>query len=101
MAHQVGWLSAALNDVESIANYIAVDSPAYASAVVARILRETEWISTFPEAGRIVPEIGDERIRERIVYQYRVIYQVGEHEVLMLAVMHGARLLPENLTDRE
>ena len=32
-------------------------------------------------------------IRERFVYSYRLIYRVEDHEVLIVAVVHGRRLL--------
>lgn len=56
MAHQVVWLPAALDDLEAIAAYIAGDSPAYASAVVARVLELAREAGQFPLAGRRLPE---------------------------------------------
>ena len=41
----------------------------------------------------------DEKIRERFVYSYRVVYQVQETRVLIVAVIHGARLI-ESISDR-
>lgn len=62
-------------------------------AVVNKLLDTARNIKTFPNAGRIVPELGDEAIRERFVYSYRLIYRVEDHEVLIVAVVHGRRLL--------
>lgn len=39
--------------------------------------------------GRIVPEAGDAAIRERFVHRYRVIYQLDDERVLVVAVIHG------------
>ena len=50
-------------------------------------------LSQFPESGRIVPEIDDPAIRERFVYSYRVIYRVATDRLLIVAVVHGRRLL--------
>ena len=100
MAHQVGWLEAALADLEGIVEHISLDSPAYGSVVAARILAEARNLSEFPRIGRRVPEWDDENIRERIVYSYRLIYQVGEAEIKILAVIHGARLLPDDVRDQ-
>lgn len=55
--------------------------------------------SEFPLIGRIVPEIGDERIRERFIYSYRMVYRVDSVKVLIVAVIHGKRLL-ENIAER-
>ena len=45
----------------------------------------------------MVPEYQDPGIREVVEGQYRVIYQVTASEIHVLAVIHGARLLPPEL----
>ena len=104
MDHRVTWSPEALDDVEAIAEYIERDSPIYARAVVQKILATTRKLQRFPRAGRIVPELGDDAIRELLVYSYRVIYRVRERVVLVAAVTHGRRELDpfvERLTDDE
>jgi toxin ParE1/3/4 len=76
MAYRVVWSPRALDDVDSIASYISRDSTAYASAVVAKIIRATRTLKRFPFSGRVVPEFETESIWERFVYSYRIIYQV-------------------------
>ena len=71
MAHRVGWSRRALHDLESIAEYIAADSPTYAGIVVKKIVSQTKLLAKFPHLGRKVPEFDDENIRELIVYSYR------------------------------
>ena len=93
MAYSVVWSPRALDDVDSIADYIARDSPAYASAVVGKILDATRSLSGFPLSGRVVPEFGDETLREKIVYSYRVIYRVEAEIVIIASVVHGKQIL--------
>ena len=62
------WSPRALDDIDSIASYIARDSAAYASAVVAKIIKSTRTLRRFPFSGRVVPEFEDESLRERFVY---------------------------------
>jgi plasmid stabilization system protein ParE len=93
MAYRVIWSPRALDDVDSIASYIARDSMAYASAVVAKIIRTSRLLRRFPFAGRIVPEFEDELVRERFAYSYRIIYRIQERTVIVAAVIHGKRLL--------
>jgi toxin ParE1/3/4 len=93
MAHGVVWSRRALEDIEEIAGYIAADSPAYAAAVVETIITQTRILHQFPRTGRKVPEFDNDDIRELIVYSYRIIYEVGSHEVTVAAVIHGKRLL--------
>ncbi len=89
MARRVAWSARALADVEAVASYIAADSQAYARNVVRRILGCTAPLAKFPHSGRKVPEFDDETIREVIVYSYRIIYEIGDSEVVIAAVIHG------------
>ncbi len=93
MAYRVEWSQRALEDLESIAHYIAADSEAYAAAVVKTILTTARNLSRFPLSGRIVPELGDENIREWFAYSYRVIYRIESQVVTVAAIVHGRRLL--------
>jgi len=46
-----------------------------------------------------MPELGDENIRERFVYSYRLVYRIDAEEILVVAVIHGKRLI-ENVSER-
>jgi len=93
MAHRIIWSRRALQDLDAIAEYIAEDSPAYASVVLKTIISQTKTLSRFPRSGRKVPEFDDEDIRELLAYSYRVIYRVQQDEILIAAVIHGKRIL--------
>ena len=99
MALAVAWSPEAIEDIESIAAYIERDSPFYAKAVAQKIVELGRSLPEFPLAGRVVPEFGDAALRERRVYSYRVIYRVDADKILIIAVVHGRRLL-ESLADR-
>ena len=45
----------------------------------------------FPNRGRVVPEYGDDTIRELFVDRYRLIYRVRSNSVLIAAFVHGSR----------
>ena len=97
MAYEITWSPEAIEDVEEIAEFIARVSPNYASTVVDTLLDAARKLSTFPFAGRVVPEIGDDLIREKLVLDYRLIYRVYDEGVTILAVIHGKRLFPFEL----
>lgn len=100
MAQQVVWSPEAVEDVDAIAGYIARDSAFYAAAVVEKLLAIAKGLVVFPEIGRIVPELGDETLRECFVYSYRLIYQLRADDILVVAVIHGRRLLEQTMEDR-
>lgn len=51
MDYEVAWSPAALEDVESLADFIARDSEFYARAVVEKILDTARKLKDFPSAG--------------------------------------------------
>jgi len=95
---EVKWSPEAIEDLESIAEFIARDSEYYARAVVTEILLVSRNIGDFPLIGRVVPEIGDKDIRERFIYSYRLVYRVEPEQIFIVAVIHGKRLL-ENVPE--
>lgn len=99
MAARLTWSSESLDDIDAIAQFIARDSPHHAQRVVAARFDLSAVIVTHPLAGRVVPELHDEAVRERFLYSYRVIYEVRPERVEILAVLHGRRLL-ESIGER-
>lgn len=91
MARQVRWSHEAATDLESIAEYISKDSLYYAASFVGEILAAASSLDRFSTGGRVVPEVGDDTVRELLVKGYRLLYKLGEDSVLILAVIHGRR----------
>jgi toxin ParE1/3/4 len=87
----VKWSVPARNDLKQIHDYIAKDSEYYAQNVIQEIVAKTETLTEHPEIGRIVPEIGDQKIRELIIYSYRLIYESSVADIEILAIIHGRR----------
>lgn len=91
---KINWTLQAKNDLIAIAEYIAQDSKKYASIQVKRIRLKAKQITEFPESGKIVPELGDPKIRELLLGNYRIIYHLkSEERADILTVHHSARIL--------
>ena len=86
------WAPSALNDIEKISEYISRDSQFYARATVSKLIDFSRSIERFPQMGRIVPEFNDKKIRERLVYSYRLVYKIEGTHILIVAVIHGKQL---------
>ncbi|MEK6375736.1 MAG: type II toxin-antitoxin system RelE/ParE family toxin [Acidobacteriota bacterium] len=91
MAYSVEWSESAISSVVEAAEYIAKDSPSYAAALVDKAEKAANSLFQFAERGRVVPEYGDESIRELFVGRYRLIYRVRGKRVVIAAFVHGAR----------
>ena len=100
MDYSITWSLEALDDVDEIATFIAADSPAYASAFAQRIIAAALDLEQFPYRGRVVPELDEDSVREVYISHYRLIYFVHEQKVMILAVIHGARMLDRGIVRR-
>lgn len=94
---KVYWTQNAIRHLVNIYEYIALNSPVYAKGMVDRITRRSEQIAGQPLSGRKVPEYDAEDIRELIEKPYRIIYRVKLDRIDVLAVIHGAQLLPDRI----
>jgi toxin ParE1/3/4 len=93
MAQTLIWSQVSLDDIDDIAEYISRDSEYHAQQVVERIFETGTTIVQHPKIGRVVPELNNPLIRERFIYSYRLIYEISDQEIRVLAVIHGSRLL--------
>jgi plasmid stabilization system protein ParE len=88
---EVVWAQSARDALNEVIEYIAQDSQSAAIQVLDEALRVGASLNTFSERGRVVPELNDSTIRELFVSKYRLLYEVGDERVLVVAFLHGAR----------
>ena len=91
---RVVWTLEAISRLDDIEAYIALDSPANAKEVIARLLARTRQLETAALSGREVPDYRREDIRELLERPYRIIYCSAPDRVTILTVMHYRQLLP-------
>jgi plasmid stabilization system protein ParE len=102
VAWRVTWTEHAWDNVERQAAYIEQDSPRYAAALIREAREAARTLRQFPNRGRVVPEENNPTIRELFVFHsYRMLYQVlaQQHEVRIIAFVHGARDLLKALDE--
>jgi len=80
-----------MEDLAEAAEFIAKDSPYYASSLVREARAASRSLGNFAERGRVVPECEDQTIRELFVKNYRLIYRHTTDHVFILVFVHGAR----------
>ncbi len=88
---EVIWTEAAVQDLESLAEYIALSNPVAASELVSRVFEVVERLAQFPESGRFPPELEGFPYREVIVNPCRVFYRVENSKVFILHVFRQER----------
>ena len=90
---EVIWTEPALQELDAIAEYIALDNPAVASHLVQEVFDKTERLEDFPQSGRIPPELPNSVYREVVVPPCRIFYREDDQRVLILYVMREERQL--------
>ncbi|ROH88371.1 type II toxin-antitoxin system RelE/ParE family toxin [Pseudomethylobacillus aquaticus] len=90
---QVKWLRAALNNLDEIAAYIALENPQAAAMVVARIMSAVQQLKTLPASGRPGRVLGT---RELLVtgLPYLLPYRIRGQQIEILRVFHTSRQPP-------
>jgi addiction module RelE/StbE family toxin len=91
----IWWARRARRDLHEIGDFIARDKPKAAARWVNRILDAVERVAVLPNSGRAVPEIGRDDIREIILEDYRIIYQIYDDRIIVLTVFEGHMRLSE------
>ena len=101
--YDVIWTEEAVRDLEDIARYIARDSPGNASRVVKRLRDHASSLWSFPERGRVVPELLDLGLRawrELVVRPHRIVYRISGDVVVVEVIFDGRRDVTAVLSDR-
>ena len=95
-AERVGGLldRPALSDLEAIGDFIAQDDLRAAERWIDQFLATALHAARNPLAGRLVPEVGRNDVREVFKRTYRIVYRVSRGRVEVLTVFEGHRLFP-------
>ena len=101
--YEVLWSEAAENDLKHIIWYIAEDSPSQAQKILKKIKQRASTLYTFPQRGRIIPELREQGImqyRELILPPWRIQYRIAEMSVYVLSVIDSRRNIEDTLLNR-
>jgi toxin ParE1/3/4 len=101
--YRVEWVSVAELELKQIINYIAIDSPGNALQILRKIRQKAYSLYTFPERGRIIPELqahGISIYRELIEGPWRIAYRITDTTVYVLSVIDSRRNVEDILLNR-
>ena len=101
--YKVYWANSAKYDLESIIEYIKLDSIDLAKDIFLQIKQACDNLYTFPNRGQIVPElksIGVLKYREIIFKSWRIVYKIDKDIVYILLVADSRRNLEDILFER-
>jgi len=96
---EIVWTEPALDDLEQIAEYIALDKLSAAQALIQKVFSRVDLLSQSPNSGRKVPELSPSKYKEVIVGPCRIFYRVSEGSIYILHVMRVERELRKYLLE--
>ena len=99
---EIVWTDPALEDLNEIAEYIALDKLNAAQRLVRSVFERVDLLSNSPNSGRKVPELSPSKYKEVIVGPCRVFYRFTDGSVYILHVVRVERELRKYmLQDRD
>ena len=100
---EIIWTEPALNDLEALAEYIALDKPDAASRLVQRVFARVEMLAAHPDLGPAIPELlPNSRYRQMVESPCRVFYRYDKviGQLYILGVMRGEKLFQKRLLQK-
>jgi toxin ParE1/3/4 len=94
---KIVWTEPALDQLDEIAEYIALDNPFAASELVVRVFKKVDRLEQFPNSGRVPPETRGSVYREIVCPPCRIFYRLEVKSVLILHVMRDEMQLRKYL----
>lgn len=92
----ISWLEDAVDDLQSLHEYIAENNPRAANAIAKRIVHAVDLLATQPNMGRPGRVL---HTRELIISgtPFIIPYIAENNTITLLRVLHGAMRWPEKL----
>ncbi|MDD2652164.1 MAG: type II toxin-antitoxin system RelE/ParE family toxin [Sulfurimonas sp.] len=87
-----------IQQLQNIREYISLDSKKTAIAHLSNIKNKIEILSTYPYIGKINASVNSENIREYVVLGYKVIYQISNDKLYILAIYKNIDFNEEDLS---
>ena len=101
--YSVFWTATALEDLELIITFMAQETPSRAENWLKKIQAKAQSLSKNPKRGRLPPElihIPQLPFKEIVISPWRLIYQIKEQSIQILAFLDSRRNLEDILFDR-
>ena len=95
---EVKWATPALQQLDQILDYIALDKPNAANRVAIRIFEATDRLKTLPLSGQKIPEFPHRQYRRLWCKPCWVYYRLEPKAIFILHVRRAEKLFsPEDL----
>ena len=90
----------ALNDLEIIRDFIAIDNVEAAERLIDQFFEAFEQLAAWPKTGHARTDLTLKNVSFWPVGSYLVVYRDYSDGIQIVAVLHGSRDVPSILSDR-
>ena len=90
----------ALDDLQLIRDFIAVDSAEAAERVIDQFFEAFEQLAAWAKTGHVRTDLTSKNVRFWPVGSYLIVYRERPDYVQIVAVLHGSRDVPSVLNAR-
>ena len=94
---KVIWADPAIQDLDAIADYIALDKPAAARQLAQEVLKAVEMLQRFPQMGSLPTELRGLPYRQLVVSPCRIFYRVEKKVIYVVHVLRGEQFVRREL----
>lgn len=99
---QIIWTEPALEDLDAIAAYIALDKPGAAKRLVRQVMVRVEQLAVFPQSGGKPRDLSGTPYRQLVIPPLRLFYRLSGENVVMIHVMRSEQQFRlRDVVDRE
>ena len=95
------WTEPALNDLQTIAEYIALDKPDAARRYVQKIFDAVKRLELFPRSGSVPPEISHLPYRQIVIPPCRIFYRIQKENIFIVYIMRTEQLFREDIFEKK
>lgn len=90
---EIVWTEPALQDLDRIADYIALDNPTATRQLVQNCFDIVEQLVNNPQICEAIEELEDSVYRELIVSPCRIFYRLDNKKIFIIHIMRSEQVL--------
>ena len=94
---KIVWADPAIQDLDAIADSIALDKPEAAHQLVQQVFAAVRRLQKFPRMGSCPAELRGLPYRQLIVSPCRIFYRLEKKVVYIVHILRGEQLVRRNL----
>ncbi len=96
---RIEWAYKAISSLSEIVAYIALDDPAAADRLAARVFVHCDQLSKHPRSGAVVPKVPGSGYRQLVEPPCRIFYRIEGDIVYIVNIVRSEQLFRPSVLD--